>query len=362
MRQHSITRRRLMAGAAGIAALGPVRVKAEPVLKVGVALVAPVTAVGWTKQHSLAAAAIKTAMGDAVEVSVVDNVFQPQDAERIFRGFAASGHRLVIGTSFSHGAPMAKVAPAFPGTMFDNCAGIKLLPNLGSFEAKYFEGAYIAGVAAGKMSKTGKIGFIGGFAVPDIVGPANALLLGAQSVNPAMVCTVIFLNSWEDPGKEKEAALALAAQGCDVLCGMTDSPVAVQVAEEAGLWSIGYASDMRIYGPTRQLTAYMMDWSSIYVNAAQEVASGTWKSAALWQGLKEGVVRLAPYAQAIPADVIALLADKEAAIKAGTLHPYAGELKDQDGTVRVPGGSVMSDADIRSMDFLVAGMIGRLKA
>jgi len=172
---------------------------------------------------------------------------------------------------------------------------------------------------------------------------------------------VIFLNSWSDPGKEKEAAGTLLAQGCDVLCGMTDSPAAVQAAEQAGAWSIGYASDMRPFAPTRELTAFMVDWSSIYIRAAQDVLAGTWHAEALWQGLKEGVIRLAPYAEAIPPRVAAMLAEKTTAIEAGTLHPYAGEIKDQDGTVRVATGSVLSDADIRRSDWLVAGMIGRLK-
>jgi basic membrane lipoprotein Med (substrate-binding protein (PBP1-ABC) superfamily) len=326
-----------------------------------VALVSPVAEVGWTKQHSLGVQAIKDAMGDKVKIDIIDNVFQPQDAERVFRSFASSGHKLVFGTSFSHAAPMARVAPGFPDTAFMDCAGIKHAANLGAFEARYYEGSYVAGIAAGKMSKTGKLGFVGGFPVPDIVGPANAMLLGAQSVNPQASCTVIFLNSWSDPGKEKEAALALAAQGCDVLCGMTDSPAAVQAAEESGGWSIGYASDMRRFAPTKELTAYTLDWSSIYVKAAQDVAAGTWKSEMLWQGLKEGVVKLAPYAKLIPPEVASLLDAKQADIIAGTLHPYAGEIKDQDGKIRVPAGGVLSEADIRGTDWLVAGMIGQLK-
>lgn len=357
-----LTRRQVIAAAAGagIAALAG-RARADEVLKVGIALVSPVAEVGWTKQHSLAAEAIRQAMGDRVQVDIVDNVFQPQDAERVFRGFASSGHRLVFGTSFSHAAATARVAPAFPHVAFESCAGIKHLANLGAFEAKYFEGAFVAGIAAGRMSKTGKLGFIGGFPVPDIVGPANALLLGAQSVNPQASCTVIFLNTWEDPGKEKEAALALLAQGCDVLCGMTDSPAAVQAAEENGAWSVGYASDMSRFAPTRQLTAFTMDWSSIYVKAARDVAAGTWQAEMLWQGLKEGVVRLAPYARAIPPEVAALLDAKQEAIKAGTLKPYAGEIRDQAGTIRVPAGGVLSDDEIRGTDWLVAGMIGQLK-
>jgi simple sugar transport system substrate-binding protein len=349
------------AGAALAAGSGVRQARADEILKVGVALVTPVAEVGWTKQHSLAAAAIKAAMGDAVEVNIVDNVEQPQDAERVFRSFAASGHKLIFGTSFSHGAPMAKVAPQFPNVAFDCCAGSKMLANLGAFEAKYYEGAFLAGIAAGKMSKNGKMGFIGGFPIPDIVGPANAILLGAQSVLPEATCNVIFMNSWADPGKEKEAALALVAQGCDVIFAMTDSPAAVQAAEQSGVWSTGYASDMSKFGPTKQLTAFTVDWSSIYIKDAQDVAAGAWKPQSRWQGLKEGVVKMAPYAAAIPGDVRALLAKAEADIVSGALLPYAGEIKDQAGTVRVAKGAVMSDSDVRSTNWLVAGMLGQMK-
>jgi len=261
------------------------KAKADDILRVGIALVSPAAEVGWTKQHSLGAAAIKQALGDKVEINIIDNVFQPQDAERVFRGFATSGHKLIYGTSFSHGAATARVAPQFPGVAFENCAGVKVLANLGAFEGRYYEGAYVAGIAAGKMTKSGKLGFVSGFPIPDIIGPGNAMLLGAQSVRPDTTCSVIFMNSWSDPGKEKEAALALVAQGCDVICAMTDTPAAVQAAEDSGVWSIGYANDMRKFAPTKQLTAFTIDWSSIYVQDAQDVLAGTRKPQSRWLGL-----------------------------------------------------------------------------
>ena len=187
------------------------------------------------------------------------------------------------------------------------------------------------------------IGFIGGFPIPDIVGPANAILLGAQSVRPDATCNIIFLNSWSDPGKEKEAALALISQGCDVICGMTDSPAAVQAAEQSGVFSTGYASDMSKFGPTRQLTAFTVDWSGIYTQDAKDVIAGTWKPQSRWQGLKEGVVKMAPYAAVIPPDVRALLAKAEDDIKSGALQPYGGEIKDQAGTV--PGNTEPGDGE-----------------
>jgi basic membrane lipoprotein Med (substrate-binding protein (PBP1-ABC) superfamily) len=330
-------------------------------LKVGLALVSPAAEVGWTKQHMLGVAAIKEALGDGVEIHIVDNVFQPQDAERVFRSFATSGHRLIYGTSFSHGVATARVAPQFPAVAFENCAGAKVLANLGAFEARYHEGTFLAGIAAAKISRADKLGFVGGFPIPDIVGPANAFLLGAQTVKPHITCNIIFMNSWADPGKEKEATLALAAQGCDVVAAMTDSPVAAQTAEQRGVWTVGYASDLRRFAPSRQLTAVTLDWRSIYVQDARDVVAGVYRGQSRWQGLKEGVVSMAAYAAALAPDARALLAKSEADIKAGVLQPFAGEIRDQDGTVRVRAGMPLAEAEVRAINWLAAGMQGRLK-
>jgi len=358
------TRREFLKYGAVGATLGitgfPAIVRAAEPLKIGQVNASPAAEIGWAKQHALGIDAIKAEFGDKVAVTVIDSIFMPQDAERVFRELATAGNKLIFGTSFSLGTPMQKVAPRFPETVFEHCSGIVHLPNLGTFEAKYYEGAYVAGVAAGHMSKAAKIGFIGGFPIPDIVGPANAILLGAQTVNPAATCNVVFLNSWYDPGKEKEAALALLSQGCDVICGMTDTGTSVQVAGEKGAWSIGYASDLSKFAPDFHLTAFMLDWTSDYLRAAKTVADGTWKSEERWDGLAAGVVKLAPFNKAIPADVQAKLTQLEADIGSGKVHPYAGEIKDQDGTVRVPAGQVLSDKDIRATNWLVAGMSGKL--
>lgn len=359
----SLSRRRFLevtalTGLGSVAAPGILR--AQSPVKIGVVYVSPMADIGWTKQHALGVQALRDTFGDKVEVTEIDNIFMPQDAERVFRELASTGYQLIFGTSFSHGTPMQKVAPAFPKVAFEHCSGIVHLDNLGTFEARYYEGTFLAGAAAGHMSKTGKIGFIGGFPIPDIVGPANALLLGAQSVNPETTCAAIFLNSWFDPGKEKEAANTLISQGCDVVCSMTDTATGVQTAGEGGAWSIGYASDMSQFAAGKQLTAFTLDWSPDYVRAAKGVLEGNWSAGSYWDGFAGGVVKMAPFNADIPADVVAKLTDLQAAIAAGTVIPYAGELKDQSGAVRVPAGSALSDPDIRGMNWFVQGMIGNL--
>ena len=357
-----VTRRRLLQGSAALtgAMALPRMAMAQDVLKIGQVNASPAAEIGWSKQHALGIDAIKAAFGDRVQVTVVDNTFLPQDAERVFRDLASSGHKLIFGTSFSLGQPMQKVAPQFPEVGWEHCSGIVHLDNLGTFEAKYFEGMYVAGIAAGHMTKSGKLGFVGGFPIPDIVGPGNAFLLGARSVNPDITCSIVFLNSWFDPGKEKEAAQALMAQGADVILGMTDTGVCVQAAQEAGAYSVGYASDLSTFGPDSQLTSIVLDWSSDYVGAAQKMLDGNWTSESRWDGLAKGVVTLAPFNALIPDDVRAKLDTAVEGVKSGAIQPFAGEIKDNQGNVIVAAGAVLGDAEVRGINWLVDGMIGTL--
>lgn len=356
------TRRQLLrtGGALALAGAGlPALAQAAP-LKVGIVYVSTLGAVGWTRQHDLARRAMEQAFPGRLQVSAVEGMSNPVDAARVFRELAASGHKLVIGTSFSHMQPMLQAAADFPDVAFEHCSGLKTLANLGTFEARYFEGTYLAGVLAGAMSKSGTIGFIGGFPVPDIVGPANALLIGARSVNPAMRCRTLWLNSWYDPPKEQSAATTLLNAGADVLVSMTDTATTVKVGEERGAWTIGYASDMRSVGPTRQLTAFTLDWAPVYIDAARRVLEGRWKPSERWLGLQSGVVKMAPYNPAVPAATLTQVAERERAIAQGRLHPFAGPLRDTAGKVRVAAGETLAEAQIRGIDWLVDGMVGSL--
>src|SRR5690606_27683991 len=330
------------------------------VLEVEVLFTSPVTEVGWVKQHHQAAYALKDKYGDTVQISTVDNVYTPQDAERVFREFASTGHQLIFGTSFSHGTPIQRVAQRFPNVSFEHCAGIVQQKNVGIFEAKYFEGSYVAGAAAAMASKSERIGFLGAFPVPDIVGAANGFLLGAQSINPNITCTAMFLNSWFDPSAEKEAANSLISQGCDVICNMSNTVAANQVCAERGVWSVGYASNMEAFGGGKQLTAYMLDWGAIYETAAKQVIAGTWESTSRWDGLAAGIIKMAPYNDGLSADHIAQLKQIENDLASGAVQPFAGELRDQADTVRVAKGSVLSEEDTRHINWFVKGMVGQL--
>ena len=289
-------------------------------LKVGVVLTSPVSKTGWTRQHCLGVASICEALGDRVEVTILEGASSPDAARQAFEKLATDGHRLIFGTSFSHGTTMRDVAARFPEVAFEHGSGAATLPNLGTFAAKYHEAAYVIGAAAGHMSGTGRIGFIGSSLAPDFSVPANALILGARSVNPKATCNAIYMNSWFDRAKETAAVDMLSSQGCDVVCPLTNTTASVEAAEARGIWCIGYASDMTEFAPKTHLTALTLDWSSIYVAAAEAVAAGKWKSAVKWNGLADGVVGISPYSSAIPADVRDRLEAAEEAVRNGELE------------------------------------------
>ncbi len=209
-------------------------------------------------------------------------------------------------------------------------------------------------------SKTKKLGFVASFPVPDNLSAANGFLLGAQSIDPDISCTTIFLNSWFDPSKEKEAASSLISQGCDVLCCMTDTVTTVQVAGERDVWSVGYASDMSQFGRDKQLTAYTLDWSKRYIQAVQDVLDNTWESATRWEGLSEGTVKMATFNSELSSDNVQKLQQIEQDIVSGTLSPFDGELQDQTGKVRVQADERLNDDEIKKINWFVKGMNGRL--
>ncbi|WHZ12141.1 MAG: Nucleoside ABC transporter, substrate-binding protein [Burkholderiaceae bacterium] len=348
-----------LAGAAAAAGGFSLPALADKPLKVGLVYPSPVAAVGWSKQHDLAREAMIAAFPGKIQTTVIQST-GGTNAEAIFRNLARDGHKLIFGTSFDYGTPMLKVAETMPDTVFEHCSGIKTAKNLGTFEARYFEGSYVAGVAAAKMTKSGILGFISSYPVPDVVGAVNGFLLGARSVNPKIVCKVVWLNSWYDPGKEKAAAITLISQGADVLQGMTDTTTTVQTCAEKGVWCVSYASDMAAYGPKSQLTGYVLDWSSDYIDAAKAVLAGTWRTSARWEGLAAGVVKMAPYNSLMPADAIVYVKQQEQAIIDGKLHPFAGPLKDQHGKERVASGAVLPDDEIKGINWLVDGVTANL--
>ncbi len=348
----------LLAAAAAIA-FATTGQAADP-LKIGFVYVSPIGSAGWTYQHDVARKHIEKVYGDKIKTSYVEKVPEGADAERVIRQLATSGHKLIFTTSFGYMDPTIKVAKRFPKVHFEHATGYKRSKNVATYIARFYEGRYLAGIVAGKMTKSNVAGYVAAFPIPEVVRGINAFVRGMRSVNPKATVRVIWVSSWYDPGKEREAAEALIGQGADVLMQHTDSTAVVQAAESKGVYAIGYHSDMSKFGPKAHLTASTHDWRGYYEARVKMALAGTWKSGAIWGGIKEGMVKMAPFNMAVTDDVKKAVSDATEAIRNGKLHPFAGPVKDQDGKVRIPAGKTMSDKDLSSMSWYVEGVDGKL--
>ncbi len=324
--------------------------------KVGFVYVGPVGDHGWTYRHDIGRQAVESELG--VKATFVESVPEGADAERVIRKLATSGHNVIFTTSFGYMEPTLKIAEQFPDVKFEHATGYKRSDNLSTYSARFYEGRAILGTIAGHMSKSGVVGYIASFPIPEVVRGINAFLLAMQKVNPDATIKVVWVNSWYDPGKEGDAAKALIDQGADIITQHTDSPAPLQVAEQRGVHGFGQASDMSGFAPTAQLTAIIDDWNPYYVSRVKAVMDGTWASTDTWHGLKEGMVGIAPYGDAVPEDVRAAADAVKQGIIDGTLHPFTGPIKNQAGEVMIAEGETMDDGALAGMDWYVEGVQG----
>jgi len=330
---------------------------AEP-LKVGFVYVGPTGDAGWTYAHDEARKKVVAHFGDAVKTSYVESVAEGADSERVINQLAKSGHDLIFTTSFGYMNPTLKVAKKFPDVKFEHATGYKRADNVGTYFDRAYEGRYLAGMTAGAMTKTNTLGYVASFPIPEVLRGINAFTLGARSVNPDIEVKVVWVSTWYDPGKEREAAETMILQGADVLTQHTDSPGVINAAEAKGVYAIGYNSDMAVYGPTAHLTASVHNWAPLYIKKVQAVLDGNWKSEDVWGGLADNALDLAPFNKAVPQDVQDKVNSAKAAISAGSMHPFTGPLKDQSGMLKVAGNVVMSDGEMAGMNWFVEGVQG----
>jgi simple sugar transport system substrate-binding protein len=294
---------------------------AQDKLKIGFIYVGPIGDMGWSYQHEVARRALEEAYKGKIDTSFLENVNEGPDAERSIEQLVRTGHKLIYTTSFGFMDATAKVAKKYPNVMFEHATGYKRDKNLATYSGRFYEGRYIMGQIAAKMSKTGTIGYIGSFPIPEVVSGINAMMLGAQSIRPDMKVKIIWVNTWYDPGKEAAAARALADQGADVLAQHTDSAAAMQFANERGIHAFGQDSDQIKFGPKAQLTAIVNNWTPYYTDRVKLALDGKWATGDIWGGLNSKIVHMAPYTN-MPDDVKKLAMDTEAAISDGKLHPF----------------------------------------
>jgi basic membrane protein A len=345
----------VMAGALalGVAAAGSAQ--AADKLKACWVYVGPVGDFGYSYQHDVGRKQVETELGDKVETVFVENVAEGPDADRAIERLAREDCKIIFTTSFGFMDSTIKVAKKFPDVKFEHATGYKTADNVAIYNARFYEGRYVMGQIAAKVSKAGLAGYIVSFPIPEVVMGINSFMLGAQTVNPDFKIKIVWVNSWYDPGKEADAAKVLFGQGADIIVQHTDSTAALQIAEEKGLHGFGQSSDMIKFAPQAQLTANTDNWGDYYVARVKAVLDGSWKTGDTWGGMKDNMVVLSPFTN-MPDDVKKMAEESVANIKAGTLLPFEGPITKQDGTVVGEKGKSLPDTDLLGMNWYVKGV------
>jgi simple sugar transport system substrate-binding protein len=347
------------APAAEPAASAPAPAKPEP-LKIAFAYVGPVGDGGWTFAHDNARKAVEKEFGDKVVTSFVENVPESADAERVIRDMASQGNKLIFGTTFGYMETMLKVAPDFKDVKFEHATGYKTADNMRTYDSRTYEGAYMAGVIAGKMTKTGTLGVVASVPIPKVIRNINSFTLGAQTSNPKIKTKVVWVNEWFNPPKETEAATSLINAGADVLMQNTDSAAVLKTAEEKGKRAFGWDSDMSAYGPKAHLGSAVINWTPYYIKATKDALEGTWTTGGVWWGVKEGAIDLVSIAEDVPAETKAKVEEIKAGLKDGSFSIWKGPLVDNTGKTILKKDEIADDKFLSGVKFYVKGVDGKV--
>ncbi len=340
-------------------ASAPAAPKPEP-LRIAFAYVGPVGDGGWTFAHDNGRKAIEKEFGDKVLTSYVENVPESADAERVLRDMAGQGNKLIFGTTFGYMEPMLKVAEDYKGVQFQHATGYKAGPNMSTYDSRTYEGAYMAGVIAGKMTKTGTLGVVASVAIPEVIRNINSFTLGAQSSNPKIKTKVVWVNEWFNPPKETEAATSLINAGADVLFQNTDSPAVLKTAQDKGKRAFGWDSDMTAYGPQAHLASAVINWAPYYIKTVGDALEGQLAASQTWWGVKEGAIDIVSIAEDVPAETKARIEEIKAGLKDGSFSIWKGPIVDNTGKVQIKKDEVADDKFLGGLGFYVKGVEGKI--
>ncbi len=342
------------------AAAAPAPAKPEP-LKIAFAYIGPAGDGGWTFAHDQARKAVEKEFGDKIVTSFVENVPESAEAERVIRDMASQGNKLIFGTTFGYMESMVKIAPDFPAVKFEHATGYKQAENLRTYDSRTYEGAYMAGVVAGKMTKSNILGVVASVPIPEVLRNLNSFTLGAQSSNPKIKTRVVWVNEWFNPPKETEAATSLINGGADVLFQNTDSPAVLKTAQDKGKRAFGWDSDMTAYGPKAHLASAVINWVPYYTKSIKEVLDGTWKGGGnSWWGVKEGAIDLVSIAEDVPAETKARIDEVKKGLKDGSFAIWKGPIMSSDGKELLAKDVVADDKFLTAINFYVKGVEGKV--
>ena len=327
--------------------------------KVGFIYVGPTGDHGWTYRHDIGRQQVEDAFGDRVETTFVESVPEGADAERVLTQMALQGADIIFATSFGYMDPVMNVAEKFPNVKFEHATGYKMSENVANYGLRLYQARHVQGVIAGMMTKTNKICYVASFPIPEVMREINTYYLGAKKYNPDVEISITWVYTWYDPGKEKDAAVAMIQQGCDIVAQHTDSPAPLQAAEEAGVLGFGQASDQMKFAPNAQLTATIDNWGPYYIRKVGQVLDGTWETGDYFGHMNEDAVQMAPFAN-MPADVQAEAQRVKDAISAGELFGFTGPINKQDGTPWLAEGEVATRQQLDTMMFYVEGITSQV--
>jgi len=333
--------------------------KPEEKIKVAFVYVGPHNDGGWTQAHDDGRLYLEAHL-PYVETTYTENVPEGAPCEKVVRDYCNEGYKVIFTTSFGFMDPTLNAAKDYPDVIFEHCSGYKTAKNMGNYFGRMYQPDYLAGLVAGKMTKSNYIGFVAPFSTPEVVREIDAFTIGAREVNPDVEVHVIWTNSWFDPTKEGNAADTFLANGADIIASGVDSPAALQEAEKAGKYGVGYDRDMASFAPKAVLTSRIWHWGIYYVDVLKAVHDGTWKPGEYWGGMNEGIVDLAPFGPMVPDDVQQYVENRKQMILNGDYDPFMGPIYDQDGNLKVKEGEELSDADKLSIQWFVKGVIGTI--
>ena len=333
--------------------------KPEP-LKIGFAYVGPVGDGGWSYAHDQARKKLEAEFGDKIQTSYVESVPEGPDAERVLRDMVTQGNKVIFGTTFGYMDVMQKLGEEFKDVRFEHATGYKTSENVRTYDSRTYEGAYLAGIIAGAMTKTNTLGVVGSVPIPEVLRNINSFTLGAQSVNPKIKTKVVWVNEWFSPPKETEAATSLINGGADVLFQNTDSPAVLKTAEEKGKRAFGWDSDMTAYGPKAHLASAVINWLPYYAKATKDVLDGTWTTGQSWLGVKEGAIDLVSVAEDVPAEAKAKVDAAKAGLKDGSFVIWKGPIVNNAGQTVLEKDAVADDKFLTGINFYVKGVEGKV--
>jgi len=348
------------AAAAPSPAPAPVAAASTAPLKIAFAYVGPVGDGGWSYAHDNGRKALEKEFGDKIVTSFVESVPESADAERVLRDMATQGNKMIFGTTFGYMETMLKVAPDFPDVKFEHATGYKTAPNMRTYDSRTYEGAYMAGVIAGAMTKSNVLGIVGSVPIPEVIRNIDSFTMGAQSVNPKVTTKVVWVNEWFSPPKETEAATSLINGGADILFQNTDSPAVLKTAQEKGKRAFGWDSDMTAYGPKAHLASAVINWGPYYIKTVKDQLDGTWATGSNWWGVKENTIDLVSIADDVPAEIKTRIDTIKAGLKDGTFSIWKGPIMDNTGKEVLAKDAVADDKFLSGVKFYVKGVEGKV--